>query len=155
MIPVGEAEVLSESTFFKDLFVEEPKLKLQREFLELANEKAHQKFVNYLDHTNMSEKILIHSLQRPTVSILSSLFTADLAQVDVRLTKTEFNVVARQYVCLPPLKNGNAEIKEYECGCELQLCANSKCQAHGDKMDGCGNHGLIFTLVLKQCVRHY
>jgi hypothetical protein len=143
LIPVDEAEVLSQSTFFKDLFVEEPKLKLQREFLELANEKAHQKFVNYLDHTNTSEKILIHSLQRPNVSILSSLFTADLAQVDVRLTKTEFNVVARQYVCLPPLKNGNGEVKEYKCGCELQRCANSKCQAHGERMDGLGNHGLI------------
>src|SRR5687768_8837536 len=50
LISVDEAGVLSDSTFFKDLFMEEPKLKLQREFSELANEKAQEKFVNYLDH---------------------------------------------------------------------------------------------------------
>jgi len=51
--------------------------------------------------------------------------------------------VARQYVCLPPLKNNDGEISEFKCGCEVQLCANSSCQKKGCELDSAGNHGLI------------
>ena len=44
LIPIDEPEVLSDSKFFKDLFEEAPKLKLQHEFSELANLRNHAAF---------------------------------------------------------------------------------------------------------------
>ena len=41
IIPIGEPQVLSDSTFFVDLFKEFPKLKLQKEMLNQANFVAH------------------------------------------------------------------------------------------------------------------
>ena len=60
LIPIGDSDVLSDSTFYYDLLQNEPTLKLQKEFLELANEKANKTFVTYVEHTDTSEKILLH-----------------------------------------------------------------------------------------------
>ena len=98
IIPIGEPEVLSDSTFFVDLFEDNPKLKLQKEMLHLANLVAHEKFVSYVAHTDISEKIVIESVKRPNVSLLTRLFTANLMQVDARVTKPEFTSAARQFV---------------------------------------------------------
>jgi hypothetical protein len=142
---VGDADVLCQSTFYSDLFKAEMYfLKLQHSFLEVANERAHKFFLTYgLEHANTSEKILLTCLQRPGLSVLSSLFTANLTQSDVRLTKDEFTIAARQYVCLPPLKNNAGEIVDRKCGCEVQLCANSSCQKKDAELDGAGNHARV------------
>ena len=51
LIPIDEPEVLSDLIFFKDLFEEAPKLKLQHEFSELANLRDHAAFLKCgLDH---------------------------------------------------------------------------------------------------------
>ena len=51
--------------------------------------------------------------------------------------------MARQYVCLPPLKNNVGEVKEFKCGCETQMCASTSCQYKGEALDRVANHGLI------------
>ena len=100
------------------MFKEEPKLRLQKKLLDLANHVAHQKFVNYVEHTVKSERV---SMKRPNVSLLSRMFTANLMQPDVRVTKPEFTSAARQFVCLPPLLNGSSgEVMDFDCGCEVQ-----------------------------------
>ena len=140
LFPIDEPEVLSDSDFFK----REPQLRLQKQLLDLANYVAHEKFVNYVQHADTSEQILVESMKRPNVSILSRMFTANLMQPDVRVTKPEFTSVARQFVCLPPLLNGSSgEVIKYKCGCEAQKCVNPKCHATNELLDSAGNHGLI------------
>ena len=53
--------MLSDSTYFVDLFKDFPKLRLQKEMLNLANIEAHKKFVNFVEHIDTSEAILIES----------------------------------------------------------------------------------------------
>ena len=69
VIPAGEPDVLSNSTFYIDLFKETPKLRLQKAMLDLANLVAHDKFVNYDLHSDPSENILRESMKRPNVSV--------------------------------------------------------------------------------------
>ena len=76
--------------------------------LNLVNIEAHKKFVNFVEHIDTSEAILIESMKRQEVSLLSTMFTVNLTQSDVRVTKPEFTSVARQFVCLPPLSNGSS-----------------------------------------------
>ncbi len=120
LFPIDEPEVLSDSTFFVDLFKREPKLRLQKQLLDLANHVAHEKFVNYVQHTDASERILVESMKRPNVSILSRMFTANLMQQDVRVTKPEFTSAARQFVCLPPLLNGSSG-EVINCKCAVKF----------------------------------
>ena len=61
--------------FTLDLFENEKKLRLQKEFQNLANIVAHQKFVEYVDHSNVSEKIVMESTKGEDVSILTNVFT--------------------------------------------------------------------------------
>ena len=61
LIPAGEPDVLSDSTFYQDLRKDAPKLKLQHEFSDLVCSRAHRHFVSFTDHTNTSEKILLNS----------------------------------------------------------------------------------------------
>ncbi len=145
LIPIGEPDVLSNSTFYKDLFEEDPKLKLQKEFTDTAANESFKSFQKLAvsHHADDSDKIAVRSSNPPGVSILSSLFTAKLTQKDTRLTKTEFTIAARQYVMLPPLKNNIGELVERKCGCEFQKCANSMCTNKEPKLDAAGNHGLI------------
>ena len=137
--------MLSDSTYFVDLFKDFPKLRLQKEMLNLANIEAHKKFVNFVEHIDTSEAILIESMKRQEVSLLSTMFTVNLTQPDVRVTKPEFTSVARQFVCLPPLSNGSsgAVQADYKCGCGVQKCTNPRCQATSDSLDAAGNHGLV------------
>ena len=136
--------MLSHSTFFVDLFKDAPKLRLQKAMLDLANLVAHDKFVKYVEHADTSEMILIESMKHPEVSLLSRMFTVNLMQPDVRVTKPEFTSVARQFVCLPPLPNGShGSLEEYKCGCAVQKCTNLKCQATSNLLDSAGNHGLV------------
>ena len=144
VLPAGEPDVLSNSTFYIDLFKETPKLRLQKAMLDLANLVAHDKFVNYDHHSDLSENILRESMKRPNVSLLSRMFTVNLMHTDVRVTKPEFTSVARQFVCLPPLANGSTgPIVELKCGCGVQKCTNPKCKATSDRLDFAGNHGLV------------
>ena len=46
----------------------------------------------------------------------------------------------REYICLLPLKIPHAEIKTRECGCEVQLCPNPRCEH--EELDSFGNHAL-------------
>jgi hypothetical protein len=96
-------------------------------------------------HSSSSEKVLLQSLQNtePGTSILSALFTAQLSQKNVRLTKTEFTIAVRQFLCLPPLKNGACAVVDYACGCQAQLCSNHSCPKRGGELDGDGSHALI------------
>ena len=143
LIPIGESDVLSESTFYRDLFENEKKLRLQKEFLNLANLVAHHKFVEYIDHSNDSEKIVMELTKRENVSILTNVFTANLIQSNARLTKPEFTAVARQFVCLPPVSNGESKLCEAKCGCKIEHCTKRKCQADNEVLDAAGNHGLL------------
>ena len=43
--------------------------------LNLANIEAHKKFVNFVEHIDTSEAILIESMKRQEVSLLSTMFT--------------------------------------------------------------------------------
>ena len=81
-----------------DLFKEMPKLRLQKEMLDLANIVAHEKFVNYVAHSDTSEKIVLESVKRPNISLLTRLFTANLMQVEARVTKPEFTSTGSQMV---------------------------------------------------------
>ena len=47
LIPVAEPEVLRESTFYKNLFEENPQLKIQHEFTEVVCEKEYKKFLKH------------------------------------------------------------------------------------------------------------
>lgn len=143
IIPVGEPDTLANSTFYQDLFKEQPKLKLQHEFLELVCLRAQRQFYESLDHTDTSEKIALLSLRIPGHSVLSRLFTANLCQQDVRLTKSEFTIAARQFIFLPPLKNRSGTVVESKCGCERQLCANVSCAKRDSPLDSSGNHALV------------
>jgi Reverse transcriptase (RNA-dependent DNA polymerase) len=145
LIPVDEPEVLSDSTFYKDLFKTEPKLKMQHEFTDISSNLCYHKFLEHslAHHSTTSEKIAIRSMMPSGVSLLSNLFTAKLTQKDTRLTKTEFTIVARQYVLLPPLKNNAGDILESKCGCQVQTCDNKSCKNKDDKLDSSGSHGLV------------
>ena len=137
-------EVLSDSTYFVDLFNDSPKLRPQKEMLNLANIEAHKKFVNFAEHIDTSEAILIEPMKRQEVSLLSTMFTANLTQPDVSVTKPEFTSVARQFVCLPPsISNGSsgAVQEDFKCGCGVQKCTNPRCQATSDSLDAAGNTG--------------
>ena len=81
-------------------------------------DRSRRQFVSSMIHTDTSEKIMLRSLKWTDQSILPCLFTANLSQRDVRLTKSEFIIVARQYVFLPPLKNDQGEVIESKCGCD-------------------------------------
>ena len=126
LLPIGEPDVLSNSTFYHEFFKDFPRIKLQHEFLDVVCCRANSQFVKTMVHTDTSEKILLRSLKVPGRSILPNLFTANLAQRDVRLTKSEFVIVARQFTCLPPVKNDECDVITHPCGCEAQLCSNSK-----------------------------
>ena len=83
MIPVGEPGVLKSLTFYRDLFTEYPKLKLQQKFNEVASLRARSEFlVQGQVHAAPHEKILLLSLRNttPGTSLLSALFTAHLSQ---------------------------------------------------------------------------
>jgi hypothetical protein len=128
------------------LFEEYPKLKLQQKFHEISCLRARADFLQQAQvHADVSEKILLASLRNtePGTSLLSSLFTAQLSQRDVRLTKTEFTIAVRQFLCLPPLKNGAGEVVTYACGCQVQLCSNSSCPKNNQELDGAGNHAIV------------
>ena len=131
IIPIGEPEVLSASTFYADLFKEMPKLRLQKEMLNLANIVAHEKFVNYVAHSDTSEKIVLESVKRPNISLLTRLFTANLMQTEARVTKPEFTSTARQFVCLPPLSNGSGHVTTHKCGCGTTLHEPQVSSYHG------------------------
>jgi len=141
LLPIGER-------FYKDLFAESPKsFKLQHAFEEIACERVYRKFLKMgreSTHLTTAEKIQVKTFkQQPTTcSVFQSLFTANLLQHDTRLTKTEFTVVARQFVWLPALKNPIGESFDLLCGCEGQLCGNLACRADS-KLDVSGNHGLV------------
>jgi hypothetical protein len=60
------------------------------------------------------------------------------------MTKTEFQVAARQYLWLPPLKNPVGDSIELKCGCEVQKCVKASCRTK-DLLPLCdvvGNHSL-------------
>ena len=118
-------------------------MKLQHEFLDVVSRRAHSQFVKTMVHTDTNEKILLHSLKTPGRSILSNLFTANLSQRDVRLTKSEFVIVARQFTCLPPVKNEECDVIMHPCGCEAQLCGNAKCAKKDAVLDSAGNHARV------------
>ena len=110
----------------------------------LANVSAHDKLVNYVEHSDLSTKVAVESLKRPNVSILAPLFTASLVQSDTRLTKPEFTAAARQFIYLPPVSNGEStRMSELKCGCSTQICNSRKCQATNENLDAAGNHGLL------------
>ena len=125
------------------MFENEKKLRLQKEVQHLANLVAQQKFVEYVDHSNDSEKIVMESAKREDVSILTNIFTANLIQSDTRLTKPEFTAVARQFVCLPPVSNGESKLCVEKCGCKIEHCTKRTCKAGNEVLDAAGNHGLL------------
>ena len=85
----------------------------------------------------------MESTKRESVSILTNVFTANLIQSDARLTKPEFTAVARQFVCLPPVSNGESKLHESKCGCTIEHCRKRTCKAGSEVLDAAGNHGLL------------
>ena len=70
LLPVGEPDTLSASTFYRDLFKDYPKLKLQHEFSDVVCRRAHSEFISTTQHNDVSEKITLCSLKRPGHSVL-------------------------------------------------------------------------------------
>ena len=109
--------MLSDSTFFVDLFKEAPKQRLQKVILYLANIAAHKKFVNYVEHIDTSEKILIESMKREEVSFLSRIFTVNLTQPvsrnqsSLQLRDSSFVYHLFQTVPLEQWKNTSADVE--------------------------------------------
>jgi hypothetical protein len=92
-------------------------------------------------HITNSEKIrCLQAKEDPEASILPQLFRANLSDPEARLTKMEFIISARQFICLPPLKIPNVESSELKCGCQVQLCPHPRCG--GAVLDTFGNHAL-------------
>lgn len=145
LLPIGEPDTLS-SDFYRSWASDHPKMKLQKLFTKATGLRARDRFLNYQpDHLDLSQKVLLHSLQhsKPGDSLLFRLFTAPLTHRDTRLTKTSFVVAARQFLCLPPLKNRDGALNEKPCGCEIQLCSNPTCPQKNESLDAAGNHALL------------
>jgi len=153
MMPAGDRDVLSDSNFYIELFRDDPNLKLQHEFLDhVCNNEAvdfGKTRRSIHPHLTDSEKIWMESQYNVgddrRKSILPCLFTAPLTQYDIRMTKTEFQVAARQFLWLPPLKNPIGETFELKCGCEAQKCVKATCRTR-DLLPTCdvsGNHSLV------------
>lgn len=118
LIPVGEGEetVLSNSSFYQELFEDDEKLRLQHAFCEISSKRAQDEYIGSVNfHTTRSEQIAVASMKSGE-SVLASLFTADLSQVDTRLSKVDFVVAVRQFLCLPPLPRPGCRKTEKACG---------------------------------------
>jgi hypothetical protein len=88
LLPIGEPDVLSNPEFFSLLFRDNPKIKLQRIFQQLAGVSQRKSFLAYgLSHADESQKVILQALQNaePGTSILSKMFTAKLTQRATRL----------------------------------------------------------------------
>ena len=152
LLPVDEPDVLKQSTFYWNLFIDNKNLKLQQAFHEIVSSRARREFIERSQaHASTGERILLQSLNNsePGTSILTSLFTAKLSQKDVRLTKTEFILAARQFLLLPTLKNDVGTVVEHLCGCQSQMCSNSTCIKHGEEMDAMGGHAIVCNAGVK------
>ena len=77
-----------------------------------------------------------------TSSLSSHLFTADLSNIETRLTKNEFIISVRHFLCLPSLRiYPDDEPDRLMCGCGVEHCANRSCE--GELLDAAGNHALL------------
>ena len=144
-MPPEEPDVLYASDYYKDWLSDHDFTKVQKEFSDFIGDQhmklvtSHEKIV--VPHVDHSEVIRsLHIRKRPSSSVLTQLFTAHLSDHEARLTKTEFTISARQFLCLPALKIPRGEVVELECGCEVQECPNPGCG--GALLDPKGNHAI-------------
>ena len=73
---------------------------------------------------------------------MSHLFTADLSNLETRLSKTEFIISVRYFLCLPSLRIYQDEPDRLLCGCEIESCANPHCSERAAMLDPAGNHAV-------------
>jgi hypothetical protein len=73
LIPVDEPTVLRDSTFYKDLFKEEPKLKMQHEFTDISTNLCYKNFLKHFlsHHAITSEKSAIRAMDPAGVFVHS------------------------------------------------------------------------------------
>lgn len=77
LIPIDDPTVLADSAFFKDLFKEEEKLKMQHEFTKISSRFCFNSFLKHsLSHHAYTSDKTIQSLDPPGSSLLPNLFTA-------------------------------------------------------------------------------
>src|SRR5207344_2919481 len=77
-------------------------------------------------HVTNSERIALLS-HNP---LRSHLFTADLSNVETRLSKTEFIISVRHFLCLPSLRIYRDEPDRLLCGCEVDKAGNHALLCH-------------------------
>ena len=58
---------------------------------------------------------------------------------ETRLSKTEFIISVRHFLCLPSLKIYSDEPDRLPCGCEIESCANPHCSERKAMLDPAGN----------------
>jgi hypothetical protein len=145
LLPPEEADVLWQSDYYKDWVLDHKSKQLQHEFNDFIAKKEFKALTSTTalnnPHVTVSEKIrCLQAKENPEASLLPQLFRANLSDPEARLTKMEFIISARQFLCLPPLKIPNAESSELKCGCQMQLCPNPRCE--NALLDAFGNHAL-------------
>jgi hypothetical protein len=146
LLPPEEPDVLWASNYYQDWIIDHKSKHLQHEFSEYIAVKEFKDLTSSsaLTHIHISKSEKIRCLQAKEnlgASVLPQLFRANLSDREARLTKMEFIVSARQFLCLPPLKIPHVETIELSCGCQAQICPNSKCG--GALLDPFGNHAIM------------
>ena len=146
LMPPERPDVLYASDYYRDWFKDYDFTKLQKEFSDFIGEQQMKDLTSHKmlekSHVTKSEVVRsLHTRRKPLEpSVLTQLFTAHLSDHEARLTKTEFIISARQFLCLPALKIPHGELVELECGCEAQRCPKPECA--GALIDHAGNHAL-------------
>jgi len=142
---MDDPEVLTRSNFYKELFADHERdnktpLRLQKAFSAVATQNAVETFRAKREgrHVTDSEKIALLTKS----SLFAHLFTADLSNIETRLSKTEFIISVRHFLCLPSLRIYRDEPDRLLCGCEVETCANPHCAKRGEMLDKAGNHAL-------------
>ena len=144
LIPGDDPDVLTVSNFYKELFmdyarVNKTPLRLQKEFSAVTAQNAADELLSKSEGAHVSDSERITLLSKSP--IMSHLFTADLSNIETRLSKTEFIISVRHFLCLPSLRIYPDEPDRLMCGCEVESCDNSHCERA--TLDWAGNHALL------------
>jgi hypothetical protein len=145
-LPPEQTDVLVESNFYSEWHIDHKYSKVSKEFSKFLGLKHLKKLTcqDELDfeHVTASDSIrCLMARKLPGETVLTQLFTANLSDREARLSKTEFIISARQFLCLPALKIPRGEIVQLDCKCEAQKCPDVKCG--GILIDPAGNHALM------------
>ena len=100
LIPGDDPDVLTVSNFYKELFMDSARvnktpLRLQKEFSAVTAQNAADELLSKSEGAHVSDSERITLLSKSP--IMSHLFTADLSNIETRLSKTEFIISVRHF----------------------------------------------------------